>query len=304
MNSRIPVLLLCFFLGLVASAQDTLPLFQTLRLGMTSDMVYNHLKSQDLEPVIFHPEHVQFPLASSREEHWQVAGYTTQGHSLQQMALVFADGKLAFLQARGGVNTWMDARPEANFGSYSGYRFYEGWGAVSHPDSDQLWLLSPEGLHLNLFAWNHPLLEAGAAWPAYPKTVSVPHYLKMGATLQQLEPMLESVSTQIIREELDGSDPNAQLQLNCYGIPYAGFARKAEARFGGGNLNVVWILTAKAEESRVREQLRLQYGPPDFTSEAWEAYHNWQVFLRKDKPEVLFLTPELGQFYKKEYFGQ
>jgi hypothetical protein len=41
-----------------------------------------------------------------------------------------------------------------------------------------------------------------------------------------------------------------------------------------------------------------------FVSDDWEAYQNWQVFLRKDKPEVLLLTPELGQHYKKEYFGQ
>ena len=67
---------------------------------------------------------------------------------------------------------------------------------------------------------------------------------------------------------------------------------------------MVWILTAKAEEQRVRQQLRAAYGEPVFVSDDWEAYQNWEVFLRKDKPEVLFLTAALGQHYKKEYFGQ
>lgn len=304
MRSRFPVLLFFFFIVLAAGAQDTLPLFNSLRLGMPADSVQAVLKSQGVTPAIHRSAKTQFPLASTQEAHWLVTGFKAHGHTLQQIALVFADGKLAFLQARGGVAAWMDTRPEVPFGAYEGYRFYEGWGAVFHPESDQIWMLSPEGLHLNLFAWSHPLLETGAVLPAYPETVEVPPYLEMGAPLQQLEPMLVETSTQIIREELDGSDPNAQLQLNCFGIPYAGFARKAEARFGDGHLNMVWILTAKAEEDRIRQQLQTVYGPPEFTSEAWEAYHNWQVFLRKDKPEVLFLTPELGQFYKKEYFGQ
>ena len=104
--------------------------------------------------------------------------------------------------------------------------------------------------------------------------------------------------------ELDGSDPHAQIQIDCFGIDYAGFPRKIEARFGDGRLNVVWILTGEGEEDRIRQKLKREYGNIIYKNDAWEVFHNWQVLLRKDKPEVLLVTPELGQLYKKEYFNQ
>jgi hypothetical protein len=105
-------------------------------------------------------------------------------------------------------------------------------------------------------------------------------------------------------EELDGSDPNAQIQINCFGVDYLGFPRKIEARFGDNKLNVVWILTGKGEEDRIREALIKQYGKPIFVTADWEIFDNWQVGLRKDKPEVLLMEQQLGLVYKKEYFKQ
>lgn len=274
-----------------------------LQLGMTPEAVKAHLAPQGLEPVIRIPEKVAFPLAAESEAHWVVRGYRTAAHTLQKMVLVFADGKLVFLEGQGGVTALLDTFPDAAYQQYEAYRFYGDWSLVANPAADRFWQLTPEGMHLNLFAWHHPLLD-GDTLPDYPMLVAVPEYLQMGASLEQLEPQLGAASSFVIREELDGSDPNAQLQLNCYGISFAGFSRKAEARFGDGRLNVVWILTAKAEEGRIRDALQATYGNPVFVSDAWEAYRDWQVFLRKDKPEVLLLTPGLGQYYKKEYFGQ
>ena len=82
--------------------------------------------------------------------------------------------------------------------------------------------------------------------------------------MDEIKPVLESNSDFINIEELDGSDPNAQLQINCFGINYFGFPRKIEARFGDDKLNVVWILTAKGEEDRKRKALTHQYGKPIF----------------------------------------
>lgn len=274
-----------------------------LQLGMTPEAVKAHLAPQGLEPVVRIPEKAAFPLAAETEAHWVVRGYRTAANTLEKMVLVFADGKLVFLEAAGGATALLDTYADAAFQPYEAYRFYQHWSLVANTAEDRLWQLTPEGMHLNLFAWHHPLLD-GDSFPDYPMQVEVPAFLEMGASLQQLEGKLEAASSLIIREELDGSDPNAQLQLNCYGIPFAGFSRKVEARFGGGRLNVAWILTAKAEEARIREALKGTYGEPVFVSDDWEAYRDWQVFLRKDKPEVLLLTPELGQYYKKEYFGQ
>ena len=284
-----------------ASSQDS-PL-GTLRLGMEQAEVEALLQEQGLTPEKFEPVTLSFPLAGATETHWGVRSFPAAGRGLERLALVFADGKLVFIEGAGGVTALLDAFPDTPYQEYDTYRFYKDWSLVSNPAADRFWQLTPEGMHLNLFGWEHPLLQGGG-WPVYAQGAEVPAFLEMGAPLGQLQPMLEAASSFIIREELDGSDPNAQLQLNCFGIPYAGFPRKAEARFGDGRLNVVWLLTAKAEEDRIRRQLRTTYGDPVFVSDDWEAYQNWQVFLRKDKPEVLLLTPELGQYYKKEYFGQ
>jgi hypothetical protein len=102
---------------------------------------------------------------------------------------------------------------------------------------------------------------------------------------------------------LDGSDPHAQIQLDCFGIEFAGFPRKLEARFGDDRLNVLWILTGKGEEDRIRRHLTQAFGKAIYVNNDWEIFKDWQVLLRKDKPEVLLLTPELAKFYKADYFG-
>lgn len=295
--------LLVIVLSFVTPARSQDGPLGTLQPGMDQAAAEALLQDQGLTPERYVPETLSFPLAGATESHWVVRSFQAAGRSLERLALVFADGKLVFIEGAGGATALLDAFPDVPYQQYDAYRFYKDWALVANPAADRFWQLTPEGMHLNLFAWEHPMLE-GQAWPAFPQGVEVPGYLEMGGPLERLEPQLEAVSTFIIREELDGSDPNAQLQLNCYGIPFAGFSRKAEARFGDGHLNVVWILTAKAEEDRIRKKLRATYGQPVFVSDDWEAYHDWQVFLRKDQPEVLLLTPELGQHYKKEYFGQ
>ena len=298
-----PVLIGILLLAAAGARSQTRGPLGELQLGMEAEAVQAVLAAQDLRAEIFVPEIISFPLAGETEAHWVVRSFRASGHTLERLVLTFADNRLVFMEGKGGTMSLLEAFPDVAYQSYDAYRFYGDWSLVARADTDTFWLTGPEGMHLNLFGWEHPLLQ-GDSWPAYPQGVGVPEYLEMGAPLAQLEPLLEAASTFIIREELDGSDPNAQLQLNCYGIPFAGFSRKAEARFGDGRLNMVWILTARAEEQRVRQQLRATYGEPVFVSDDWEAYENWEVFLRKDKPEVLFLTAALGQYYKKEYFGQ
>jgi hypothetical protein len=47
-----------------------------------------------------------------------------------------------------------------------------------------------------------------------------------------------------------------------------------------------------------------QYGEPIFVNEEWEVFNNWQVGLRKDKPEVLLIEKKIGLEYKTSYFKQ
>ena len=274
-----------------------------IALGQDQEVVAKHLSDQNPGITKVVPKSVAFPMARKAEEHWVLEGFKEDHGTLDRMVLTFADGELVFVQVSGGVNDWTEQVSDTAYSEYRDFRFYKEKGIVLKSSEDKAWLLNETGLHLNLFAWDHPMLN-GESWPEYSNQVEVPDFLRMGARLDELEPLLQDASQFIYKQELDGSDPNADLQLDCFGVEYGGYVRKAEARFGKGQLNAVWILTAKEEESRLRALLKSTYGAPVFTSEDWEAYHGWQVFLRKDKPEILFLTEALGQYYKKEFFGQ
>jgi hypothetical protein len=189
--------------------------------------------------------------------------------------------------------------------TYIQYSFYPGKGIYFDKANESAWFLTEEGRHLNLFSWDHPLLPSnGGKMPDYYEGVEIPSYLTMGNRLETFIDGMEQASAFTYTEELDGSDPHAQLQVNCFGVPYGGFPRKMEARFGEQRLNMVWILTAKGEEARLRVKLKEEYGHPVYVNDDWEIFHDWQVCLRKDKPEILLVTHELGQIYKRDYFGQ
>ena len=93
-------------------------------------------------------------------------------------------------------------------------------------------------------------------------------------------------------------------QVNCFGIEYAGFPRKIEARFGDGGLELLWILTAKGEESRIAASLQEAYGKPVFENQEWAVFKNWEVSLRKDKPEVLVLPPEGAKSHRESLIAE
>jgi hypothetical protein len=90
--------------------------------------------------------------------------------------------------------------------------------------------------------------------------------------------------------------------MNAYGFEYLGVPRKIEAVFADDKLTIVWILTGKGEEDRIRTALTESYGHPVFVSDTIEAFNNWSVALRKDKPEVLAIAPELVPMMKS-FFG-
>jgi hypothetical protein len=160
-------------------------------------------------------------------------------------------------------------------------------------------------MHTNLFTWKNPYLTPGyTAIKAASSSSQIPSFLKMGGPLDSLRQVLNANSNFTNTEELDGKDPNAQIQINCFGVPYLGFPRKVEARFGDDKLNGVWILTAKGEEGRIRQALTAEFGPPNFLNNDWEVFNNWQVALRKDKPEVLLIEQQLGLQYKTSFFKQ
>ncbi|NAY90702.1 hypothetical protein GTQ34_02115 [Muricauda sp. JGD-17] len=301
-----PIVLLAIALMIV---QVTFSQNETLLKGVyfyeSLAVIKGKVQNQALSHEVIIKTSPTFPLAKNSESHLLVTNLKTDGGTLGKAIFTFADDKLQYIEAHGNAIEVLLKSKMDSMQPFMHYKALFKQRIFADVEKDVVWMLTDESAHPNLFAWENPYLneaiteESGNDWSA-----KIPDFIRMGDGLEKLRPILEAESSFVHEMELDGSDPNAQLQLDCYGIRYAGFPRKIEARFGDDKLNVVWILTGKGEEDRLRKKLIEEYGTPVFVTEAWEIFDDWTVGLRKDKPEILVMTPELGQFYKKEYFKQ
>lgn len=250
---------------------------------------------------LFNATTSSFPLAKNEETHMVCTKVTTSHGILDKVVFTFADDKLVYIEAKGNVDALKQTQQDAPR-TYIDYEVYFKDKLFIKSSEDSAWILNDEGMHVNLFAWENPYLKTPIIENKSHK--SLPSFIKMGASLEEMAPILKSKSQFTHTEKLDGKSPDAQLQINAFGVHCFGFPRKLEARFGDEKLNVVWILTGKAEEDRIRQVLIATYGRPIFVDDNWEIFNDWQVGLRKDKPEVLLMEKALGQVYKKEFFKQ
>lgn len=288
----------------LTSGQST-KLFNGIKFKESLTSVREKAEPHSKATKLYSSKNPSFPLAREVEDHLVIQDYESSAGRIAEVVFTFADDKLVYIQAYGDafeILTGHRKDTAQNYGDYVGY-----WKdlVIAKPKEDKVWILTPEAAHPNLFTWDNPYLpiNKGQNMDVDP-AVRIPDYLQMGASLEEIKPYLEAASRFTYTQELDGSDPNAQLQIDCFGVPFAGFPRKFEARFGDGKLNMVWILTGKGEEDRLRKRLVDEYGPALYKDEAWEAYNNWQLMLRKDKPELLLLSKELAEFYRRDYFKQ
>ena len=280
-------------------------IFQGVQLNDSFETVSKKLNVISGSSKLISNNNPVFPLAKNREDHLVCSKVNTTNGVIDKVVFTFADDKLCYIEARGNtIETLLHNRKDTAR-TYMDYTVYVKDKLFVNKKKDAAWILNDEAMHTNMFTWDNPYLDPN--YKSDPKIIAsdeIPEFLKMGASIDDLKPVLEAKSNMTSTEELDGSDPNAQLQINCFGVDYLGFPRKVEARFGNNRLNVVWILTAKGEEDRIRKALIKQYGEAIFVNEAWEIFNNWQVALRKDKPEVLLMDQEIGLEYKMSYFKQ
>lgn len=243
-----------------------------------------------------------FPLAAKSEAHVVCFGLPVGKAKVSEAAFTFADGRLVLFEARGGAVEALTASIREEPQSYLHYRAYFQEQVVADVAEDAVWFLTPESLHLNLFTWSNPALR-GAAPPK--PSAALPDLLQFGGRLETLFPLFEEQCAlavqRVIAEPWLPSEPEEQVQIDCFGFDYAGFPRKIEAVFGDGELQLVWILTGKGEEARLRQALEKAFGEPEYVGKDWEAFQGWRVALRKDKPEILALSQELAPLYKKTY---
>ncbi|MHA7832000.1 MAG: hypothetical protein ACX93O_12960 [Flagellimonas sp.] len=210
----------------------------------------------------------------------------------------FADNELVHIEVRGNaIKAFIETRDDEPI-TYLNYSVFYDDLLFGNTKDDIVWILTPQGARASLYAWVNPYFEK-TNFHVYNESAEIPHFLKLGSEMEKLYPLFEEVSLFTKKEELDNSNPYADLQINCFGVEYAGFPRKIEARFGNGILNSVWILTSKAEEGRIRQKLRKAYGEQVMVTDEFEVFNDWKVLLRKDKPEVLLLNEALIPAYKE-----
>jgi len=242
----------------------------------------------------------RFPLAENNEQHLICDNYAQGDIRFSKTAFTLADDRLVRMEATGIAPQQVKVALGEASAAYLDYEIYgDGLFWLSETRNTVIWLDST-GLHPNLFAWRNPLAY-GKEYPYTPTAVVHPQIAKFETSLNQQIPQLEASCSPLLVEEIAEiwlqNQPQRQTQANCFNYPYAGFERKLELVFGDGRLQVVWILTAKAEEQRIREHLIAQWGSPDINNATWEVFEEGRISLRKDLPELLLLSDEMIPLY-------
>ena len=301
-KKQLAILILISPFILCAQAESV---FNNIKMEMSLQTVAQKLTGISEDSEIISVEEPNFPLAVTKEAHLVCTNVKTDHGLLHSVVFTFADDQLKYILAKGNVYPVFAEKRSDTAMVYMGYEVYFSDKLFLNKKKGLAWILTDEAMHPNLFTWVNPYIDPNYKPEAKPTpTDRIPSFLKIGALMEELKPVFEKNSDFTVMEELDGSDPNAQIQINCFGVEYLGFPRKVEARFGDNRLNMVWILTGKGDEGKIRKALIEQYGQPIFVNEDWEIFNEWQVGLRKDKPEVLLMEKKIGLEYKTSYFKQ
>jgi len=248
----------------------------------------------------------RLPIAAERESELICWNYKNPGGlNLDTLVLRFADGGLAMVEARGQNVTGL-LSPEEETMEYAGYTGYMGPAEAVVIDGEVAWIIRADDMHSHPFLGSTPIVtEEGL--PAASATAHKPPDLVFGASLDEIRETFVPQCSRAVEREITPPDlptqPEKQVQIDCLGFPYAGFPRKVEAVFADGDLALVWILTGKPEEPRVRDALIAAYGDPVDVSDDSEVFGDGSVMLRKDKPEVLFLSAELIPAFTEQEAG-
>ena len=280
-------------------------LFHGIEMGQRVNEVRLALKDDCEYFEIFRSDDPYLPVAAESQgslvAHEMSLG---DGSTLDTVSFVFADDELVMIEATGGVELgllpWAGPR-SATVGRWDAHL---STNTVLDLEEDHAWILSDAALHPHLFLWSDPQLWVEKPLRFSP-TTAIPKAFEFGGRFEDLEDRLRAIAMasdlEVIEEPWLPTQPEHQTQLNLYGMVYAGFFRKAEVVFGDDQLELVWILTGKAEEDRVRERLIAEFGKPEFVSDEFEAFAGWRVALRKDKPEILLLSERLAPMFEQMY---
>lgn len=303
------IALLCILSGLGVSAPgsaraDAVIFIEDVEIGGSLDAVVEALREPCENATIFKVDAPRYPLAGKTETHLLAEQCSNTPLRFERAAFVFADGQMVQMEALGvdAQNVYeLLGAPDGTYLAMENFR--EGTAWLDTEDHRLVWL-SMDARHPNLFAWRNPHLGKSPA-PSNNDSTLVPDLLDFESSLETSRPNFVKQCRQIVFHENERvwlpNKPKHQVQIDCFGFPYAGFERKFEAVFGDGKLEVIWVLTGKAEESRLRSKLIEEWGEPSLVNGTWEVFGDGKISLRKDKPEFLILSDEIIPFYTDQF---
>jgi hypothetical protein len=246
------------------------------------------------------------PIAQVHEQQIICVEFDNEDRKFGEVAFVFGDDELHMIEAFGSnAKTTFDQLPGKPF-PYAGHWANREALAFVEEMTNRLVFLTGEGAHAHLLLWRSPfLLSNKMMLVETPASALPPPVLRFGESPEALRAMFETdcdvLAERPVNNPLLASISKQQIQLDCFGIDYAGFPRKLEAVFAGDRLELAWILIGKAEEERMRDALTAEYGAPIETGQRWEVFHSGRVALRKDKSEVLFLSERAGSVFANHF---
>jgi hypothetical protein len=288
-----------------ASAQFPSQLLHGVEMGMRVDEVRVAIHDECGHFEIFRSGNPYLPLAEHSQGSLVAHDFALDtGSILETASFVFADDRLVMIEVYGGVELGLLPWAGPRLATVGRWDAHLETRSVFDLQEDHAWILSEEAMHPHLFLWSDPQLRIRKP-VRFSQSVRVPSEFEFGGRLEDLDERLRALAMEstleIVEEPWLPTNPERQVQLNLYGIAFAGFLRKAEVVFGDDRLELVWILTGAGEEDRVRDLLTQEYGDPVFESEAVEAFADWRIVLRKDKPEVLLVSERLVPMYRERY---
>lgn len=296
---KIKFLIMLLFVSSLAQSQVS-KFFYDIEFGDSFIKVQKKVREISKSVKVIKIDNPNFPLSKNKEQHLVASMVKLKNGTVKKIVFTFSDDKLSFIQAKGNVNKSIVTAVKEKSQTHLNYQVYPSELLYINLKSDIASFLTPKSLHLNLFTWNSPYLNSNIE-VKYNPSAKIPSFIKMGENLENVLPILKKNSHFVNVESLGTTNSIVKTQANCFGIEYAGFPRKFEIRFENNRLSKVWILTGKEEENRIRKKLSTEFGKPIFENDNWIVFNNWTFLLRKDKPEVLLITKELGLKYKKQY---
>jgi hypothetical protein len=278
-----------------AKANDPVQELFGVSLYMTTDDVKDRLNGLCRTLSLHENRLPTLPIAQVREQQIICNGFDNDEWNLSEIAFVFGDDTLHMIEAHGdNTRAAFDHLPGETF-PYAGHQANREALAFADEGRDRLVFLTEEGAHAHLILWRSKFLPSNQEKSSENQTsASPPSILRFGESLEELRAKFEAecnfLAERPVNNPVLSRFSEQQVQLDCFGLGYAGFPRKLEAVFADGRLELAWILTGKPEENRLRDALISEFGTPTRTNRHWDEFQDGRIGLRKDKPEVLFLS--------------